>query len=257
MEWLSWLGILLAVFVGSYVQAVAGFAMGMIIVAVVGGLGLLDVPTLAAVVSLLTILNVVLALRGHLHHIHLPLFKWIALGQVPAVYLGFLLMNWMDGHTRWVLELALGVFITAGGLSMLLKPHPWQQVSKPFYSWFAGLSAGLVGGMFSASGPVLGWFGYSQPLALAAIRATLLACFVLTTTTRTVVVGLHGGLTQTVLTYALAALPVVVLGTLLGRMFAPPVSEQTIKKLAYGLLLIMGVWILLRSTAPFLIKLGH
>ncbi len=253
MEWLSWAGILLAVFIGSYIQAVAGFAMGMIIVAVVGGFGLLDVPSLAAVVSLLTILNVVLSLRGHLHHIHMPLFKWLALGQVPAVFLGLILMTWMDGHTRWVLELALGVFITAGGLSMLLKPHPWPQVSAPFTSWFAGVSAGLVGGMFSASGPVLGWFGYSQPLPLAAIRATLLACFVLTTSTRTVLVGVTGGLTPTVLTYALAALPVVVLGTVLGRMFVPPVSEQTIKKFAYGLLLIMGVWILLRSAALFFV----
>ena len=39
---------LLTVFVGSYVQAVAGFAMGMIIVAVIGGLRIMDVPTLAA-----------------------------------------------------------------------------------------------------------------------------------------------------------------------------------------------------------------
>jgi uncharacterized membrane protein YfcA len=115
------------------------------------------------------------------------------------------------------------------------------------------MSAGLVGGMFSASGPVLGWFGYSQPLPLAAIRATLLACFVLTTSTRTVLVGVTGGLTPAVLTYALAALPVVVLGTVLGRMFVPPVSEQTIKKFAYGLLLIMGVWILLRSAALFFV----
>ena len=52
MEWMSWLGVLLAVLVGSYVQAVAGFAMGLIIVAVVGGLRLLDVPTLSAVISL-------------------------------------------------------------------------------------------------------------------------------------------------------------------------------------------------------------
>ena len=253
MEWLSWVGILLAVFIGSYVQAVAGFAMGMIIVAVVGGLGLMDVPSLAAVVSLLTILNVALSLRGHLHHVHMPLFKWIALGQVPAVYLGLLLMTWMDGHTRWVLELALGIFITVGGLSMLLKPHPWARVSSPVNSWLAGVSAGLVGGMFSASGPVLGWFGYSQPLPLVAIRATLLACFALNTGTRTVLVGVTGGLTSAGLTYALVALPVVVLGTVLGRMFAPPVSEQTIKQFAYGLLLVMGVWILLRSSAPLFV----
>jgi len=36
---------LFVILFGSYVQSVAGFAMGMTIVAVVGGLRLLDIPT--------------------------------------------------------------------------------------------------------------------------------------------------------------------------------------------------------------------
>ena len=245
MEWWSVAGILLAIFVGSYVQAVAGFAMGMIIVAVVGGFRLLDVPTLAAVISLLTIINVVLALRGRTHHVHKRLFAWIALGQVPAIYGGLQLLQWLDGNTRWMLELCLGLFVLVGGLSMMLKPQPWQRVSGPLAAWITGVSGGLVGGMFSASGPVLGWFGYSQPLPLATIRATLLACFVLTTLSRTVMVGMEGGLTRTVLGYAAFALPIVVIGTWLGNNFAPPVKEESIKRMAYALLLAMGAWILL------------
>ena len=237
-------GFLIAVFIGSYVQAVAGFAMGMIIVAVVGGLRLLDVPTLAAVISLLTILNVVLALRGRLHEVHRGLFLWLAVGQVPAIFIGLQFMQWLDGNTRWLLEICLGLFITIGGLSMSLKPHPWPRVSGRLTTFLTGLSGGLVGGMFSASGPVLGWFGYSQPLALAVIRATLLSCFVLTTTTRTILVGLEGGLTREVLGYAFVGLPVVVLGTWLGNNFAPPLDESTIKRMAYLLLLAMGLWIL-------------
>ncbi len=240
-------GFLAAVFVGSYVQAVAGFAMGMIIVAVVGGLRLLDVPTLAAVISLLTILNVILALRGQLHEVNRHLFLWLAAGQVPAIFFGLQLMQWLDGNTRWLLEICLGLFITVGGLSMSLKPHPWPRVSGRFTTFLTGLSGGLVGGMFSASGPVLGWFGYSQPLPLVAIRATLLACFVLTTGTRTVLVGLEGGLTRPVLSYALIGLPVVVLGTWLGNNFAPPVSENSIKRMAYILLLVMGIWMLVSA----------
>ena len=247
MELLSWVGILLAVFVGSYIQAVAGFAMGMIIMAVVGGLRLMDVPTLAATISLLTILNVFLALRGQTHFIHKKLFTWLALGQVPAIFLGLQLLTYLDGNTRWLLEICLGLFITVGGLSMSLKPHPREKVSGAWTTWLTGVSGGLVGGMFSASGPVLGWFGYSQPLKLVTIRATLLACFVLTTSTRTVLVGVQGGLTKQVLLYALVALPTVVVGTWLGRNFAPPVEEDTIKRFAYLLLLVMGIWILVSA----------
>jgi len=244
MEILTWVGVLLAIFVGSYVQAVAGFAMGMIIVAVVGGLRLLDLPTLGAIVSLLTLSNVALALRGQTHHIHRKLIGWLALGQVPAIYLGFFLMTWLDGNSRWILELCLGLFITIGGLSMSLRPLPWTDESGWVGAFATGVTGGLMGGMFSASGPVLGWFMYSQPLPLTIIRATLLASFAITTSVRTVFVGLDGGLTTHVFGLAAAALPVVILGTWLGRYFAPPVDEGVIKRAAYLLLLGMGVWIL-------------
>ncbi len=240
-------GFLLVVLLGSYVQSVAGFAMAMIIVAVVGGLRMMDVPTLAAVVSLLTMLNVALALRGALQHVERRVFVWLACGQVPAIFAGVQLLQWLDSHTRTALEICLGLFITVGGLSMLLRPHAWRRVSGPAACISTGVAGGLMGGLFSASGPVLGWFGYSQPLPLAAIRATLLASFALTTTTRTIIVGVDGALTQQVLLYAAAGLPVVALGTWLGRQFAPPVSEDAIKHMAYTLLLVMGAWILLRA----------
>ena len=74
MPELSLILVLLVLLFGSYVQAVAGFALGMIAVAVIGGLRLLDIPTLAAVVSFLSMLNSALSLRGHVHEIHLPVF---------------------------------------------------------------------------------------------------------------------------------------------------------------------------------------
>jgi len=238
---------LIVVFLGSYIQSVAGFAMGMIIIALLGGLRIVDLPTLAAAVSLLTIVNVVLALRGAVAQIQRQVFVWLALGQIPAIFVGVQLLQWLDGNTRTALEIFLGLFITAGGLSMLLKPHPWRQVAGPVACISTGIAGGLVGGLFSASGPVLGWFGYSQPLPLAAIRATLLACFALTTMTRTVVVGAQGGLTLEVLQLALMGWPVVIAGTLLGRYFAPPVAELAIKRMAHALLLSMGGWILVRA----------
>ena len=114
-------------------------------------------------------------------------------------------------------------------------------------AWLTGVSGGLMGGLFSASGPILGWFGYSQPLALATIRATLLVSFFVSTLARTILVGIDGGLTSSVLSYAALALPVVILGTVLGRKVQPPWDETTLKKAAYILLLVMGLWILLRT----------
>ena len=65
-----------------------------------------------------------------------------------------------------------------------------------------GLVSGILGGLFSASGPVLGWFAYSQPLPVAVIRATLLSYYCVATATRTVIVFFEGSLSPAVLLYA-------------------------------------------------------
>ena len=217
--------------------------MGMIIVSVLGGLRVLEIPLLTAVISLLTILNVLLALRGQYHLIDRRLFFWLGLGQVPAIFLGLSLMNWLDEHSTWALEMCLGLFITLGSLSMIVKPEPNAERSGALVTWVFGSFGGLVGGMFSASGPVLGWFGYRQPLAMAVTRATLLACFILTTTTRTILVGLEGDLTQSVITFVSLGLPAVIFGTWLGRRYPPRLTENNLKRSAFGLLLLLGIWI--------------
>ena len=56
-------------------------------------------------------------------------------------------------------------------------------------------------------------------------------------------------------TQALAGLPIVVVGTWLGRHLPPPVTEQSIKKFAYWLLIFMGVWILV-SLCPVCVGFG-
>jgi len=189
------------------------------------------------------LLNVCLALRGEWHKIHRPLFVWLALGQVPAIGVGLWLLLTLDTSAQQWLYLALGAFVALGSLSMTLRPIPQAQVSKPLPTFVAGVAGGLVGGMFSASGPVMGWFNYRQPLALPIVRATLLSCFFVTTSIRTLLVGINGGLTQDVWVLALWTVPVVVVGTWLGKHWPPPLAENAMKRGAFALLLGMGIWI--------------
>ena len=123
--------ILLVLLVGSYVQAVAGFALGMIAVAVIGGLRLLDIPTLAAMVSLLSMLNASLSLGGHTQHVHRPMLMWLAIGIVPGLLLGYWFMLYLNGNRLWVLELCLGIFEYSASQ---LDPR----VSRSFYVVYGG-----------------------------------------------------------------------------------------------------------------------
>ncbi|MFW6094751.1 MAG: TSUP family transporter, partial [Pseudomonadota bacterium] len=233
---------LLAAVVGSYVQSVTGFAMGMIILAVMVGAGLVSVPVITAVVSLLALVNILLALQGQGHHLERPMFGWMALGLLPAVAVGVVVLEHLDARAQWILESLLGLFIVGGSLSMMIRPRPLTRVSPWWACLVAGFSGGLLGGLFSASGPVMGWFNYRQPLTVAQIRATLLASFSVTTTFRTGVVAYAGGLTAEVWALFFAGLPLVLLGTWAGRSFPPPVSDAALKRLAFALLLVMGAW---------------
>ena len=158
MEDTGWLVFLGSVFVGSYVQAVTGFAMGMIVIAVAGASGVIPLPVLTAAASLTTMLNVVLALKGHTQAIDRRIFVWLGVGQIPAIAVGVWLMTLLDQDAQGALELLLGLFITLGSLSMMVKPAPLARPSPNWACFSAGVAGGVVGGMFSASGPILGWF---------------------------------------------------------------------------------------------------
>ncbi len=238
-----------AVFVGSYVQAVTGFAMGMIVIAVVGASGVIALPVLTAAASLITMVNVAIAVRGQLRNVNRHLFGWLAVGQLPAISVGVWLLSVLDTEAQTLLQILLGSFITLGCLSMMIRPRPLERVSGTLACLGAGFAGGVVGGMFSASGPIMGWFNYRQPLTVTVIRATLLCSFALTTSTRTLVVGVQGGLTGEVWWLSLLALPMVIVGTWLGREAPPPVSEVMLKRLAFAVLLVMGMWILISAIA--------
>lgn len=240
MDWLGWLVFLGAAVAGSYVQAVTGFAMGMIVIAVVGATGLVALPALTAAVSLISLLNVAVSLRGHTGSVQRSLVVWMAVGQIPATAAGVVLLDVLDRELQWLLQLLLGGFLTLGSLSMLLRPAPAKEVSRPVACVLAGAAGGLIGGLFAASGPVIGWFNYRQPLPLPVIRATLLTTFALSTGSRTVAVGLGGGLTGEVMLLALSAAPLVLAGAWLGREKPPPLRDETLKRLVFGLLLLMG-----------------
>lgn len=232
---------------GSYVQSLTGFAMAMIMVAIASGAGHFQVSVVAAVVSLVSLVNVVLALRGHLERVERRLFLWLAVGQLPAIWAGIVLLDVLEGRAVRALEIVLGLFVVLGSLSMMLRPQPRRAVSSPWACVIAGVTGGLSGGLFAASGPIMGWFTYRQPLPVAAIRATLLCGFAMTTAVRAVLVGVDGGLTREVWLLTALTLPTVVLGTWAGRAFEPPVSELAMKRVAFALLLAMGLWILFRA----------
>jgi len=238
----------ISVLIASYIQGVTGFAMAMLLVAVLGSTRVLDIGVLTATVSLLTLVNIGMSLHGHYHLIQGRVVRWLLLGQIPSVFVGVWLLDFLNGTALALLELLLGIFIVLACLAMLVKPRLRDDVSGSVSCLVAGMSGGLLGGLFAASGPVMGWFCYRQPLAIVEIRATLLSFFAMSTLLRTGIVGVNGGLSQQVWLYFISGVPIVLLGTWLARRFPPVLEEKTLRQCVFGVMMALGLWLIVSSS---------
>ena len=207
----------------------------------------MQLSVLAILVSLLTSVNSLLSLRGNWSLIDVRFLFFLALGQFPAIVFGIGLLNFLESNEVGILKIILGSFLVLGGLLSFINPRPLKRISGRLTVFIAGILGGTLGGLFSASGPVLGLFAYSQPMPLAQIRATLLASFLFTTTARTAVVSFQGSIKPEILMLFLLALPIVLLGTFLGKKILPPVSESTTRRFAFSIILMIGFWTVLET----------
>jgi uncharacterized membrane protein YfcA len=238
---------LAAVLVGGYVQTVAGFGLGMVTISVTVAAGGFDLRVVAAVLSLLSFVNLTMSLRGHVHRVHRHVLVWIVAGQVPGTVAGVWLLEVLSARAYVLLELLVGLFIVAGAASMLVTARRRAAVSRSPACWTAGFSGGIIGGLFSSSAPVIGWFGYTQPLPVLEIRATMLACFIAASATRIVTVGAIGGLVRPVWVLFALSLPVVIGVTAIGRRHAIRFPPAVVRRSVMVFLLLVGSSILVRA----------
>ena len=248
MTFEAWMIFILAVFIGSYIQSLIGFGMGLIVVAVGSLSSQISFPVLTAAVSVFTLLNIIISLKGHRSTIAGDMLLYLVLGQLPAIALGLYFLTHLSHHAVAIVELLLGFFLLTGSLAMVYQPAPLTKTSPPRAWVVAGIAAGLTGGLFSASGPVMGWFGYRQPLAFPVIRATLLSFFAIACVTRTLMVGFSGGLNQQVWSLVAVAVPVTAIGAWLGLVAKPPLQQALLKRLVFLLLVLMAMYIVFNAT---------
>ncbi len=243
---------LLIVALATYVQTVTGFALGMIIMGAVTGLGLAPIAFTSAIVSLLALTNCTIALRTGHRHIDKKAVAIALLGLLPAMVIGVLLLESLSTAASHWLQLLLGVAIVYCGIAIALKPEPLKQRSSTKSFLFSGILGGAFGGLFAIAGPPLVYQFYRQPISLAAIRNSLLCMFAAMNLSRTCFIGYQGKLSEQILILSLLSLPVVVLVTAFGQRFPPPFSDNTMRRIAFSLLICIGLS-LIGSVLPQLI----
>lgn len=238
---------LLTIAIGSYIQTVTGFAMGLIIMGIATILQLAPVAFTAAVISVMALSNTILALHKRHHQIHVPTLRIATLGLLPAIGVGVWLLEHLSHSSTELLQIILGAVIILGGILLMLKPSPVKQLSPAPLTFLAGFASGIIGGLFSTGAPPMVYYLYKQPLSIDTIRSTLLSVFVLATIIRIAIISFNGHMSSAVLWLCCLGLPCVFLFTWLGKRYPPPLSDNAMRRFAFGLLIVLGGTLLVNS----------
>lgn len=243
---------LLAAALGSYLQSVTGFALGLIVVAVAAMTGNASIAMTAAALSLMTMFNAVVLVPKVWRHSDWSGTLPILLAMVPGLLIGLWLLEALSVQHAGVLRLLVGGLVLISGGILFLRPQPKPQAASAVGQAGVGVAAGVLSGLFSTSGPPLVIHYYRQPLPVLTIRATLLCIFALVATARTALVAAQGQLDSASVQAALLAMLVVMMTSWLSLRYPLNWSDTAIRRLAFMVLSAIGaltLWAAARDLA--------
>lgn len=242
---LAFLGL---VALGSYVQTVSGFAIALIIAGGATALNLAPIPFTANVISFVALANVLTSVYRRHGHIDVPILLYASLGVLLFTGVGLIALNYLSTTSVTLLESLLGAVLLASGTLLMFRPHPLRTPSSAASHFVAGGLSGLLSGLFGTGGPPVMVHLYRQPLTFDVVRTTLLAILGLMPLSRLGIEGYHGHITADVLELSLYSIPVSIAAALLARRFPPPLADMAMRRLAFGLLCLLGLSLLIGHT---------
>jgi uncharacterized membrane protein YfcA len=228
---------------GAFIQTITGFAMGLITMAGVATLAIADISFSAAVVSFISLVNALVALRHGYRQVDWYYVRHIVIGLVPALIIGVVTLTWLSEHFYDFLRTLLGVTIVLAGSMLMISPNAFDEKSSPAMITLAGTLGGLLAGLYSAGGAPLAYFMYRQPLSINTIRFTLLMVFALSTAIRAVIVGVAGQLDMSIIKMSFAAIPLVVIVTLATTRLVPFIPDKMVRGIVFVVLTASGVFL--------------
>lgn len=232
---------LLCVALATCAQSLTGFAFALILLGLCGLLELAPLADLANVATVLGLANALVALRGPGRALDVSAFRDITLGGVAGILLGVLLLGWLSSNVTLVLRMLLGLTVIACALVVLMETAALRERSSAnsFRLW--GAVSGLLTGLFATGGPPLVYHFYRQPMALKAVRDTLVATLAASSLLRLLMVLPTGQFSGNALKLSLLAAPLVFgLSWWLER-HPPGWSRAAVLRLVCALLLLTGL----------------
>jgi uncharacterized membrane protein YfcA len=231
---------LMFVAVAVYAQNLTGFALALILLGLIGATDLVPLTDAVNVVTVMALATACTFLYRR-WPLHLERSLWPAVASsVPGAIAGTILLSWLAGAAYEVLRLLLGLSIVFCALLLWRAAEPWKTASSRGAFVLAGGISGLLGGMFSASGPPLVYLMYRQPLAHARIQESLFLFFGMGALLRLAIVVPAGQFSMHAVRMAGEAIPVVFLITSVAAGRPSPLPPKRLKTIVCVLLVATG-----------------
>jgi uncharacterized protein len=234
-----WLFLLLVAF-GSFSQGFTGIGFGIIILAGVAFTPWNFERTTVVVNILILFLNVILIYASRKDaRVNWRLVGYILLGSAIGVPAGYWFVVTLGDQPLF--RVVFGIVLVVFAINELVRPKIRKPLPLPL-GLLAGTMGGFLNGAFTAAGPPMALYVYSQNKEPALLKGTLQLLFLITNIWRLVTILVFGkGIGVPVIRLAILALPVVLLLTYLGHKVSRSVSSRTFLAVVYSLIAFAGI----------------
>jgi len=243
---------LLCVAIATFAQRITGFALALILLGLTSLFELAALPDVANVATVLSLASAAIALRGTLESLDWTIWRTTLTGSVFGYGIGVALMAWLSANVVVVLRLLLGIAVIGCAVVVLVRTHPLARRSSRWSFRGFGLVSGVLGGLFSASGPPLVYQFYRQPLDLDTVRDTLVATLAAGSLIRLAMVVPAGQFSARSLLLCALSVPVVMGITWWLRRHPPAWRRETVLKIVCALLVVTGVGLVVPAVGALL-----
>jgi uncharacterized protein len=238
MEIYIFLGLI--AFCAGFIQGLSGF--GSVLLSLPLLALFLDVKTAIPIVALFGVALTIFLLIQLRQHWEWKKVYPLCLGSLPGAPVGVWFLNRTDAQLiQWI----VGIVLIAYALySLLLKPA--VRAMGTAWAYFCGFIAGCLGGAISASGPPVIVYTSLQPWNKDQMKVTLQGFFVISGIVVVIFQAIGGLVTERVLWYFLAALPLLLGGTWVGSLLYGRMKEETYRSILLILMGLLGLFMILK-----------
>ena len=241
------IAVLAVLFLATLIRSAFGFGEALVAVPLLALVAPVEVAAPVAVLASVTV--ALIAVAQDWRHIHFRSAVWLVVSSFAGIPLGLALLRYApEGAVKMALAMVIIGFSTyalRGGLQAELKGDG--------FAWAFGFVSGILGGAYGMNGPPLVIYGSLRRWSPQHFRATLQGYFLPASLAGLWGYRIAGLLTATVHRYFLFSLPLILIGTLIGRAVNRRMDHARFIRwvhraliVAGGVLLIQAGWTVLK-----------